>query len=101
MLAGLVAVISAALNAEHRVAAVAVSMAMFNLILVGVLAYAMIHRMPPFTVGIWLATGIVAAALIQFMITSAAWLATGKRFRRGGCACRTRAALSSSARCPV
>ena len=82
VLAGLGAVISAALNAEHRVAAVAISMAVFNLILVGVIAYAMIHSVPPFTIGIWLATGIVSAALIQFMITSGAWLATGKRFRR-------------------
>jgi putative peptidoglycan lipid II flippase len=81
VLAGLAAVISAALNAEHRVAAVAVSMAMFNLVLVGVLAYAMIHRVPLFTIGIWLATGIVSAALIQLMITSGAWLASGQRFR--------------------
>ncbi len=82
VLAGLVAVISAALNAEHRVAAVAISMVMFNLVLVGLLAYAMLHRVPLVTIGIWLSTGIVSAALIQLMITSAAWLSTGKRFRR-------------------
>ncbi len=82
VLAGLVAVISAALNAEHRVAAVAVSMVMFNLVLVGLLAFVAVHHVPLFYIGIWLATAIVAAALIQLMITSGAWLASGRRFRR-------------------
>jgi putative peptidoglycan lipid II flippase len=82
VLAGLVAVISAALNAEHRVAAVTVSMVTFNLVLVGVLAYAMVHHVPLFYVGIWLTTAIVSAALIQLMITSGAWLASGRRFPR-------------------
>ena len=82
MLAGLVAVISAALNAETRVAAVSVSTVTFNLVLVSVLVYVMVHHVPLFYVGVWLSMSIVSAALIQFMITSGAWLATGNRFRR-------------------
>lgn len=82
MLAGLVAVISAALNAENRVAAVTVSTLVFNLTLVGVLSFIMASDVPLFYVGIWLSMSIVSAALIQFMITSGAWLATGHRFQR-------------------
>jgi putative peptidoglycan lipid II flippase len=82
VLAGLVAVISAALNAEHRVVAVTVSTVAFNLVLVGLLAFVLVHRVPLPFVGIWLAMAIVSAALLQLMITSAAWLAGGPRFRR-------------------
>ncbi len=82
MLAGLMAVISAALNAETRVVAVAVSTVTFNLVLVGVLVFVLVHHVPLFYVGIWLSLSIVVAALIQLMITSGAWLATGNRFRR-------------------
>ncbi|HZD89257.1 MAG TPA: lipid II flippase MurJ, partial [Pseudolabrys sp.] len=82
MLVGLVAVISAALNAEARVTAVTVSTVMFNLVLVGVLAFVMVHHVPLFYVSVWLSMAIVFAALIQLMITGADWLATGNRFRR-------------------
>ncbi len=82
VLASLVAVISAALNAEARVAAVTISTVMFNLVLVGVLAFVMVHHVPLFYIGIWLSMSIVSAALIQLMITGAAWLSTGNRFQR-------------------
>jgi putative peptidoglycan lipid II flippase len=82
MLAGLIAVISAALNAETRVTAVTVSTVVFNLVLVGVLVFVMVHDVPLFYVGIWLSMSIVTAALFQLTITSGAWLATGHRFRR-------------------
>jgi putative peptidoglycan lipid II flippase len=79
---GLVAVLSAALYAEHRVAAVTVSTVVFNLVLVGLLAFMMVHDIPLFHVSIWLAAGIVAAGFIQFLITGLAWLLSGKRFLR-------------------
>lgn len=84
VLAGLVAVISAALYAEHRVAAVTVSTVMFNLVLVGLLVFVVVyrHQITPFYVSVWLTTAIVAAGFIQFMITGAAWLASGRRFQR-------------------
>lgn len=82
MLAGLVAVISAALNAENRVIAVTVSTVMFNLVLVGVLVFMMVEYVPLLYIPIWLSIAIVLAALLQFAITSGAWLATGHRMRR-------------------
>ena len=69
-LAGLIAVFSAALNAETRVAAVTVSTVTFNLVLVGVLAFVLVQPVPLFYVPIWLSISIVSAALIQLMITS-------------------------------
>ena len=82
MLAGLVAVISAALNAETRVTAVTVSIVTFNLVLVGVLVFVIVQPVPLFYVPIWLSIAIVSAALIQLMITGIAWLVTGRRLRR-------------------
>lgn len=84
VLAGLVAVISAALNAEGYVTAVTVSTVMFNLVLVGLLAFVVIHRhqIAPFQVTTWLAAAIVAAGLLQLVITGICWLASGQRFRR-------------------
>ena len=81
-LAGLIAVFSAALNAEARVVAVTISTVTFNLVLVGVLAYVLTQPVPLFYIPIWLSISIVSAALIQLMITSGAWLATGHRLRR-------------------
>jgi putative peptidoglycan lipid II flippase len=82
MLVGLVAAVSAALNAEHRVAAITVSTVMFNLVLVGLLAFMMVHKVPPFYIGVWVTSAIVAAGLIQFVITGIAWLVSGRRFLR-------------------
>jgi len=81
VLAGLVAVMSAALNAEHRVGAVTVSTVAFNLTLVAVLAFVLIRRVPAFTVSISLASAIVVAGVLQFVITGGAWLAGGQRFK--------------------
>ena len=44
---------------RHRVAAVAVSTVIFNLVLVGVLVYVMVHHVPLFYVGVWLSMAIV------------------------------------------
>jgi putative peptidoglycan lipid II flippase len=82
VLAGLIAVIAAALNAERRVVAVSVSTVVFNLVLLGLLAFAMADKTPQFYVGVWLTAAIVGAGLLQLAITVAAWLAGGRRFRR-------------------
>ena len=79
MLVGVLAVLSAALNAEARVVAVTVSTVVFNLVLVGVLTFVMVHHAPLINVSIWLATAIVFAALIQLMITGTVWSAGGHR----------------------
>jgi putative peptidoglycan lipid II flippase len=82
VLAGLIAVIAAALNAEGRVVAVSVSTVVFNLVLLGLLAFTMVDHTPQFYISVWLAGAVVGAGLLQLAITAAAWLATGRRFRR-------------------
>jgi putative peptidoglycan lipid II flippase len=81
VLAGLVAVIAAALNAEGRVAAITISTVAFNLVMVLALVFLLRER-HQFLMGTWLALAIVIAALIQLVITGATWLATGKRLSR-------------------
>jgi putative peptidoglycan lipid II flippase len=82
VLAGLIAVITAALNAEGRVAAAAGSVVAFNLVMVAVVGYALFTDAPPLSITLWLAGAVVAAGLIQLVITAAAWLASGKRWQR-------------------
>ncbi len=82
VLAGLIAVIAAALNAERRVIAVSVSTVVFNLVLLGLLAFMMVDNTPQFYVSVWLAAAIVGAGLLQLAITAAAWLVGGRRFQR-------------------
>ena len=82
VLSALVAVLSAALYAEHRVIAVTVSTAAFNMVLVGLLGFIMTSDVPQFAIGTWLALAIVGAGLLQLLITAGAWLASGRRFRR-------------------
>lgn len=81
VLAGLVAVIAAALNAESRVAAVTISTIIFNLVII--LALAFVHsETHPFATSVWLAAAIVVAGLVQLAVTGTAWLATGNRWSR-------------------
>lgn len=82
VLAGLIAVLAAALNAEGRVVAVSISTVVFNLVLLGLLAFTMVDRTPQFHISVWLAAAVVGAGLLQLAITAAAWLAGGRRFRR-------------------
>jgi putative peptidoglycan lipid II flippase len=82
VLAGLVAVFAAALAAEGRVGAVAVSTGLFNFILVLVLAAVLLEHVGPLTASLWLAAAVMIAGLVQLAVTAGAWLATGRRFRR-------------------
>jgi len=82
VLAGLVAVLAAALNAEGRVVAAAGSVVAFNLVMVAAVALAMGTDALRYEITLWLTGAIVAAGLLQFVITASAWLATGKRWRR-------------------
>lgn len=81
VLASLVAVIAAALNAEHRVAAVTVSTVTFNLVMLAALVF-VFNETHQFVTSVWLAAAIVVAGLVQFLITSVAWFATAKRLSR-------------------
>ena len=82
VLAGLVAVLAAALNAQGRIGAVTVSTVIFNLILLAVLALAFAEHVEQFHVGVWLATAIVVAGCVQLAVIGAAWLSGGRRFLR-------------------
>jgi putative peptidoglycan lipid II flippase len=81
VLAALVAVIAAALNAEGRIAAVTISTVVFNVVILLALVFKRgeIHQ---FLTSIWLTLAIVVAAVMQLVITGVTWLATGKRWRR-------------------
>jgi putative peptidoglycan lipid II flippase len=81
VLAGLVAVIAAALNAEGRVRAVVVSTVMFNLVMVLALG-ALPRNVDPFYVTAWLALAISVAGLLQLVLTGVVWLSTGNRWQR-------------------
>jgi len=84
VLVGLVAVIAAALNAENRVGAVAVSTVMFNLVMVIVLALVVLPNgnVGQFYTTAWLAFSVSIAGLIQLGLTVTVWLWTGNRWQR-------------------
>ena len=82
VLAGLVAVIAAALNAEGKVGAVTVSTIMFNVIMVAAVIIAADSGILQFEFTLLLTGAIVLAGLAQLLITGATWLATGRRWRR-------------------
>jgi putative peptidoglycan lipid II flippase len=82
VLAGLVAVLAAALNAQGRIGAVTASTVIFNVVLLLVLALAVAEHIEQFYVGVWLAAAIVVAGTVQLLITGTAWLSSGERFQR-------------------
>lgn len=82
VLAGLVAVIGAALNAEGRVVAVAISMIAFNLVMLTAVAFAFGVNGGEFEITLGLTGAIVAAGLAQLLIAGVAWLMSGKRWQR-------------------
>ena len=88
VLAGLVAVLAAALNAQGRVAAVAASTALFNFVLLLALALAFALHIEYYFIGIWLSVTIVIAGSVQFIVTGTAWLLSGRRFQRVGAPAR-------------
>jgi putative peptidoglycan lipid II flippase len=82
VLAGLVAVIAAALNAEGRVRAVVISTVMFNLVMVLALGVLPRGDVDPFYVTAWLALAVSVAGLLQLVLTSVVWFSTGNRWHR-------------------
>src|SRR5262249_61418005 len=79
-LAGVVAVVAAALNAQGRVLAVGLGIAAFNAALLAVLAWiAALGGAPPSAIGKMLAQAIVLAGIAQLVVTSVGFL----HLRRG------------------
>ena len=81
LLAGLVAVIAAALSAEGRVSIVAVTTVLFNLtiLLALVLLPEPIER---YQITFWIALAVSAAGMVQLLAAATVWLMTGTRWRR-------------------
>ena len=82
VLVGLVAVIAAALNAEGRVAAVAISTILFNLVMIVALAMLPSGAVEQFYATSWLAFAISVAGFAQLVLTVTVWLSSGKRWQR-------------------
>ena len=82
VLVGLVAVIAAALNAEGRVAAVALSTILFNLAMIVALAMLPHGAVEQFYATAWLAFAISVAGFAQLALTMTVWLWSGKRWQR-------------------
>jgi len=82
VLVGLVAVIAAALNAEGRVAAVAISTILFNLAIIVVLVMLPRGAIEKFYATAWLAFAISVAGFAQLALTMTVWLWSGTRWQR-------------------
>ena len=82
LLAGIVAVIAAALNAEGRVVAIVLSTVAFNFVMLLALGAAAIAHVHEAEVGVWLCLSVLAAGTLQIVIAGTAWLAGGARFHR-------------------
>jgi putative peptidoglycan lipid II flippase len=82
LLAGLVAVLAAALNAEGRVGAVTVSTVIFYVVMVAAAALAAGTGILKFEFTLVITGAIVLAGLVQLLIARATWLMTGERRRR-------------------
>jgi putative peptidoglycan lipid II flippase len=82
VLVALVAVIAAALNAEGKVAAVAISTMLFNLVLILALVILPNDDIGQSSTAFWLAAAVTTAGFAQLAVTSAAWLLSGRRWQR-------------------
>jgi putative peptidoglycan lipid II flippase len=81
-LVGLVAVIAAALNAEGRVAAVALGTILFNLAIIVALAMLPRGAVEQFYGTTWLTFAISVAGFAQLILTMTVWLWSGRRWQR-------------------
>jgi putative peptidoglycan lipid II flippase len=82
LLAGLVAVIAAALSAEGRVGAVAITTVLFNVVMLLALLFLPDAPLEDFYVISFLALAVTAAGIVQLVVAAAAWLWAGRRWHR-------------------
>jgi len=82
LLAGLVAVIAAALSAEGRVGAVAVTTVLFNLIMLVALLLLPNETIEHYQITFLIAFAVTAAGVVQILVAATVWLMTGKRWQR-------------------
>jgi putative peptidoglycan lipid II flippase len=79
---GLVAVIAAALSAEGRVGAVAITTVLFNLTMLLALLLLPDEPLELYQITFWIALAVTAAGMVQLLAATAVWLMTGKRWQR-------------------
>jgi putative peptidoglycan lipid II flippase len=85
LLAGLVAVIAAALSADGRIVPVAVITVLFNLTILLALLLLPAEPLEPlerYHVAFWIALAVTVAGIVQLLVAAIAWLWTGKRWHR-------------------
>ncbi|HET7805897.1 MAG TPA: murein biosynthesis integral membrane protein MurJ [Pseudolabrys sp.] len=82
LFAGLVAVIAAALSAEGRVGAVAVTMVLFNLTMLLALLLMPDEPLEHYQITFWIALAVTAAGIVQLLAAAIVWLGTRRRWQR-------------------
>jgi len=82
LLAGLVAVLAAALSAEGRVGVVAVTTVLFNLTMLLALLLLPDEPIERYQVTFWIALAVTAAGMVQFLTAATVWSMTGGRWQR-------------------
>src|SRR6478736_5254499 len=82
LLAGLVAVIAAALSADGRVGVVAVITVLFNLTMLLALLVLPDEPIERDQITFWIALAVTAAGMIQLLAAAMVWLTTGRRWQR-------------------
>jgi len=82
LLAGLVAVLAAALSAEGRVGVVAVTTVLFNLTMLLALLLLPDEPIERYQVTFWITLAVTAAGMVQFLTAATVWSMTGRRWQR-------------------
>ena len=82
LLAGLVAVIAAALSAEGRVGVVAITTVLFNLTMLLALLLLPDEPIERYQVTFWVALAVTVAGIVQLLAAATVWLMTGRRWQR-------------------
>jgi putative peptidoglycan lipid II flippase len=93
LLAGLIAVIAAALSAEGRVGVVAVTTVLFNLTMLLALLLLPDEPIERYQITFWIALAVTAAGIVQFLVAAAVWLVTGRRWQRARSPARDQAGV--------
>ena len=93
LLAGLVAVIAAALSAEGAVGVVAVTTVLFNLTILLALLLLPDEPIERYQITFWIALAVTAAGMVQFLAAAAVWLMTGRRWQRARSSARDQAGV--------
>jgi putative peptidoglycan lipid II flippase len=93
LLAGLVAVLAAALSAEGRVGAVAVTTILFNLTMLLALLLLPDEPIERYQITFWITLAVTAAGMVQLLAAATVWSMTGRRWQRARSTARDQAGV--------